>query len=143
MILFYIHINAFLRKTISKAITRPNHAHMYSDHGYSSVFVNWTKQVCLQTRLKWWQWWGTPNIIWNRVPDRRRKRKWTITKCCLTACRSIKKRHGVWVEWVLRVCNGFLCSMSVTHDGAVLLLLSYHRRLRMILRSARAARGRR
>ena len=29
-----IHINAFLRKTINKAITRPSHAHMYSDrHG--------------------------------------------------------------------------------------------------------------
>ena len=97
-----------LRKTINKAITWPNHAHMYSDQGYSSVFVNWTKQVCLQTRLRWWQWWGTPDIIWNRVPDRRRsKRKWTITKCCLTVCRSIEKRHGVWagasvagVQWL-------------------------------------------
>ena len=36
-----------------------HHAHMYSDQGYSSVFVNWTKQVSLQMRLKWWQWWGT------------------------------------------------------------------------------------
>ena len=89
-------------------MTRPSHAHMYSDQGYSSVFVNWTKQVCLQTRLKWWQWWGTHDIIWNRVPDRRRsKRKWTITKCCLTVCRSIEKRHGVWagasvagVQWL-------------------------------------------
>ena len=25
---------------------------MYSDQGYSSVFVSWTKQVCLQTRHK-------------------------------------------------------------------------------------------
>ena len=25
------------------------------------------------------------------------------------------------LEQVLRVCNGFLCSMSVTYDGAVLL----------------------
>ena len=94
---FFIHINAFLRKTINKAITWPSHAHMYSDHGYSSVFVDWTIQVCLQTRLKWWQWWGTPDIIWNRVPDRRRsRRKWSITKCCLTVGRSIEKRHGVW-----------------------------------------------
>ena len=70
---------------------------MYSDQGCSSVFVSWTKQVCLQTRINWWQWWGTPDIIWNRVPDRRRsKRKWTITKCCLTVCKSIEKRHGVW-----------------------------------------------
>ena len=92
-----MQINAFLWKTINKAMTRPNHAHMNSDQGNSSVFVKWTKQVCLQTRLRWWQWWGTPDIIWNRVPDRRRsKRKRTITKCCRTVFRSIEKRHGVW-----------------------------------------------
>ena len=37
---FFTHINALLRKAISKAITRPNHAHMNSDQGYSSVYVN-------------------------------------------------------------------------------------------------------
>ena len=105
-------------------MTRPNHAHMYSDQGYSSVFVNRTKQVCLQTRLKWWEWWGTPDIIWNRVPDRRRsKRKWTITKCCLTVCRSIEKRHGVWagasvagVQWLFmqHVSDIWWCSTAVT-----------------------------
>ena len=31
-------------------MTRPNHAHMYSDQEYNSVFVNGTKQVCLDTR---------------------------------------------------------------------------------------------
>ena len=96
---------------------------MYSDQGFSSVFVSWTKQVCLQTRLKWWQWWGTPDIIWNRVPDRRRsKRKWTITKCCLTVCRSIEKRHGVWagasvagVQWLFmqHVSDIWWCSTAV------------------------------
>ena len=36
-------------------------------------------------------------FIRNRFPDRRRsKRKRAITKCCLTVCRSIEKRHGVW-----------------------------------------------
>ena len=97
---------------------------MYSDQGYSSVFVNWTKQEYLQTRLKWWEWWGTPDIIWNRVPDRRRsKRKWTITKCCLTVCRSIEKRHGVWagasvagVQWLFmqHVSDIWWCSTAVT-----------------------------
>ena len=95
--LILLHINALLRKTINKAMTRTNHAHMYSDKGYSSVFVSWTKQVCLRTRHKWWQWWATLDISWNGVPDRRRsKGKWTITKCCLTVCRSIEMRHGVW-----------------------------------------------
>ena len=83
--------------TINKAMTRPKHAYMYSDLGNTSVLVIWTKQACFQTRLKWWQWWGTPDIIWNRVPDRRTsKGRWTITKCCLTVSRSIEKRHGVW-----------------------------------------------
>ena len=31
------------------------------------------------------------------------------------------------LERVLRVCNGFLCSMSVTYDGAVLLWQWYHK----------------
>ena len=68
---FLMHISAFLRKAINASITKPIHAHMYSDQRERSVFVTWTKQVCLQTRLKRWQRWGTPDIIWNRVPDRR------------------------------------------------------------------------
>ena len=120
---FYIHINAFLRETINKVLTRSNHAHMYSEQRESSVFENWPIQVCLQTRLKWWQWWCTPDIIWNRFPDRRRsKRKWTITKCCLTVCRSIEKRQGVWagasdagVRWLsmLHVNDIWWCSTVV------------------------------
>ena len=117
-----MHLNVFLRMTINKAMTRPNHAHMCSDQGFSSVFVNWTKQVCLQMRLRWWQWWVTPDIIWNRVPDRRGKRKWAITKCCLTVCRSIEKRHGVWagasvagVQWLSmqHVSDIWWCSTAV------------------------------
>ena len=37
---FFEYIDAFLRKAINKAMTRPNHAHMYSDQGYSLVFEN-------------------------------------------------------------------------------------------------------
>ena len=112
-------------------MTRPYHAHMCSDLGYSSVFVSRTKQVCLQARLKWWEWWGTPDIIWNRVPERRRsKRKWTITMCCLTVCRSIEKRHGVWagasvacVKWLSmqHVSDIWWCSTAV----AVVAQISY------------------
>ena len=77
----------------------PSHAHMYSDRRESSVCVNWTKQVCLQARLRWWKWWDTPHIIWIRVSDKRRSnRKRAITTCCLTVFRSIEKRHGVWAE---------------------------------------------
>ena len=113
---------------------------MNSDQGYSSVYVNWTKQVCLQTRLKWWEWWGTPDIIWNRVPDRRRsKRKWTITKCCLTLCRSIEKRHGVWagasvagVQWLFmqHISDIWWCSTAVTvvAQTSYFVSASYHDR---------------
>ena len=100
---------------------------MNSDQGYSSVYVNWTKQVCLQTRLKWWEWWGTPDIIWNRVPDRRRsKRKWTITKCCLTVCRSIEKRHGVWagasiagVQWLFMQHISDICDSDSDNQWGI------------------------
>ena len=83
-------------------MTWPNHSHIYSNQRKSSVFVNWTKQVCLERKLRWWHWWGTHDIVWNRVPDRRRnKRKRAITKYCLTVCRSIEKRHGpvTQLEW--------------------------------------------
>ena len=37
-------------------------------------------------------------------------------------CAGLLRRGMVYeLERVLRVCNGFLCSMPVTHDGAVLL----------------------
>ena len=37
-------------------------------------------------------------------------------------CAGLLRRDMVYeLERVLRVCNGFLCSMSVAHDGAVLL----------------------
>ena len=37
-------------------------------------------------------------------------------------CADLLRRDMVYeLERVLRVCNGFLCSMSVTYDGAVLL----------------------
>ena len=37
-------------------------------------------------------------------------------------CAGLLRRGMVYeLERVLRVCNGFLCSMSATYDGAVLL----------------------
>ena len=38
--IFFIHINAFLRKDVNKSKTWPNHAHMYSDQRENSVSVN-------------------------------------------------------------------------------------------------------
>ena len=42
--------------------------------------------------------------------------------CVALLCAGLLRRGMVYeLERVLRVCNGFLCSMSVTYDGAVLL----------------------
>ena len=41
------------------------------------------------------------------------------------------------LERVLRMCNGFLCSMSVTYDGAALLHCSQHGSLTFTLISIR------
>ena len=41
-------------------------------------------------------------------------------------CAGLLRRGMVYeLERVLRVCNGFLCSMSVTYDGAVVAQTSY------------------
>ena len=51
-------------------------------------------------------------IIWNTVSNRRRrsKRKWAITKCCLTMCRSIEGGMVYEHEWVLQECDGFFAA---------------------------------
>ena len=46
------------------------------------------------------------------------------------------------LERVLREYDGFFSYISATYDDAVLLLLSYHARLKMTLRCARAVRVR-
>ena len=103
-----MHINVFLWRTINKAITRPSHAHMCSDQGSSSVFVIWTKQVCLQTRLQWWQWCGTPDIIWNRVPDRRRSKRKMSHHQVLPYCAQV-----YWEEaWCMRRNECSRCVMA-------------------------------
>ena len=46
---------------------------------------------------------------------------WSLPSVALL-CAGLLRRGMVYdLERVLRVCNGFLCSMSVTYDGAVLL----------------------
>ena len=87
MRLFYVHINAFLRKTINKAMTR--------HHDLTSFGIDF------QTEEE-----ATEN---ERSPS--------VTLLCA----GLLRRGMVYeLERVLRVCNGFLCSMSVTYDGAVL-----------------------
>ena len=42
--------------------------------------------------------------------------------CVALLCAGLLRRGMIYeLERVLRVCNGFLCSMSATYDGAVLL----------------------
>ena len=60
--------------------------------------------------------WGTPAIIWNRVPDRRRSQ--SVAVLCAGLLRS---GMVCQLERVLRVCDDFSCGMSVSFDGAVLL----------------------
>ena len=100
------------------------------------------RQLRLQTKLKWWQWKGTPKIILNKFPDRRGKWKRAITKCCLTVCRSIENGHGVWAgASIARVWWYFLQHISDIWWCSCCWCI--RRRIRMILRSARAAHGRR
>ena len=63
----------------------------------SSVLVSWTKQVCFQTRLSWWQWWGTPDIFFNWVTDRR----WSRKKCyqVLPYCVQVDWEEAWCMSW--------------------------------------------
>ena len=91
--------------TINKAITWPIHAHMYCDQGLSSIIANWTKQVCHLTKIKWW---GTLEIIWNRVPDRRRSKKKMNDHQVLPYCVQV-----YWEEaWSMSRCEWCGCAMA-------------------------------
>ena len=104
-------------------MTRPNHAHMYSDQGYSSVFVN--KYVVNKYVFK---------RDLNYDCDRAHLTSFGIefqteeakendqSPSVALLCTGLLRRSMVYeLEQVLRVCNGFLCSISVTYDGVVLL----------------------
>ena len=83
-------------------------------------FLN--KYAFLQTMLRWWQWWGILDIIWNRVTDwRRNKREQVNIKCCLNVCRSVEKMHGVWAGASVARAWWIFCGISVLYDGLVLL----------------------
>ena len=48
--------------------------------------------------------------------------------CVALLCAGLLRRGMVYeLERVLRVCDRFYCSMSVTYDGAVLLWQWYHK----------------
>ena len=117
-----VHINALFRKAV-KSTTRPNHAHMYSDQRESSVFVNWTIQVCLQAGLKWWQWLGTPDIIWNRISDRSEIKRSSVALLCEyleVLCVRWSDYYGFFYIWWSENCFLVYCD-----DLGFLLLKNY------------------
>ena len=46
-----MHINIFLRKTINKAMARPNQEHMYIDQGYGSFFETEQNKYVIKRNL--------------------------------------------------------------------------------------------
>ena len=117
-----IHVNAFLRKTINKAMTRPNHAHMYSDQGYRSVFVTeWNKYVFKRELNDDSD--GAHLISFGiefQTEEEATENERSPSVALL--CAGLLWRGMVYeLQRVLRVRDGFICSMPVTYDGAVLL----------------------
>ena len=95
---------------------------MYSDQGYSSVFVNRTKQVCLKRDLNDDSDWAHLTSFGIEYQTEEEAKENERSPSVALLCAGLLRRGMVYeLERVLRVCNGFLCCMSVTYDGAVLL----------------------
>ena len=90
-------------------MTRPNHAHMYSDQGYRSRIRDSIDDSD-------WAHLKSFGIAFQTEEEaKENERSPSVTLLCAGLL-----RRGMVYE-LERVCNGFLCSMSVTYDGAVLL----------------------
>ena len=110
---FYILINTFIRKAINKAITRPNHAHIYSNQRKSSVFVNWTKQVwkCLIFKCYSSEKLITLNILHEFVPTWYSFYSWVDwSNADKVSCS--RKEHTDTGVWTVDICiqNRPICS---------------------------------
>ena len=65
---------------------------------------------------------GTPDIIRNRVPDRKKANENERSPSVALLCAGLLRGGTVCeLERVLCVCDGFFCNMTVTYDGVVLL----------------------
>ena len=117
-----MQINAFFEKEIDKAMTRPNHANKYSNQGKRSVFVNWTKLVCLQTRLNDSSDGAHLPSFGIEFQTEEEAEENERSPYVALLCAGLLRRGMVYeLERVMRVCDGFFCSMSATYDGTVLL----------------------
>ena len=104
-------------------MTRPNHAHMYSDQGYSSVFVNWTKQYVFKRDLDDDSDGAHLTSFGIEFQTEEEAKENERSPSVALLCAGLLRRSMVYeLERVMRVCDGFLCSMSATYDDAVLLL---------------------
>ena len=99
-------------------MTRPNHVHMYSDEGYSSeqnknVFKRDLNDDSDGAHL-------TSFLIEFHTEEEAKENERSPSVALM--CEGLLRRGMVYdLERVMRVCDGFICSMSVTYDGAVLL----------------------
>ena len=96
-------------------------SHMYSDQGYISVFVN-CKQVFFKRDLNDDSGGAHLTSLGIEFQTEEEAKENERSPSVALLCAGLLRRGMVYeLERVLRVCNGFLCSMSVIYDGAVLL----------------------
>ena len=120
--LLNICIHAFLRKVINKAMTRPNmHIYTVIKENVQSLQTERNQYVIKQDlnddsdgahltsfRIE----------IQTEEEAKENERSPSVALLCFGLLRRVVVYK---LERVLRVCDGFFCSMSATYDGAVLL----------------------
>ena len=103
-------------------MTRPNHAHMYSDQGYSSVFETERNNYVFKRDLDDDSDWAHLTTFGIEFQTEEEAKENEHSPSVALLCAGLLRRGVVYeLERMLRVCNGFLCSMSAAFDGAVLL----------------------
>ena len=97
--------------------------YMYSDQRESSVFVSWTKQVCLQTQLDD-DGDGTHLTLFGIEfqTEEEAKENGRSPSVYLLCVGLLRRGMMCELERVLHMCGGFFCNMSVTYDGAVMVV---------------------
>ena len=103
-------------------MTRPSHAHMYSDQGYSSVYVTEQNKYVIKRDLCDDSDGAHLTSYGIEIQTEEEAKNNDRSPSVAFLCAGLLRRGMVYeLERVLPVCAGFLCSMSAIYDGAVLL----------------------
>ena len=110
----------FLRKAVNISMTRPSHAHMYSDQRESSIFVTVRNKYAFRRDVNVDSDGAHLTSFGKEFQAEEEAKENARSPSVVLLCAGLLRRGMVCVqERVLRMCYGFFCRMSVTYDCAV------------------------